>query len=194
MNISNHGDFSFPIISYQAITGNNNFRVNPDAAWSIISYQAITGNNNIVPTKDIRIADYIIPSDNWEQQLDCDCITATYHYIIPSDNWEQQRASQPSMLPLDYIIPSDNWEQQQFGFDAAENKIISYQAITGNNNLSFIKLNRLSIISYQAITGNNNITSLLPPPNNIISYQAITGNNNNVVQTKLINVLYHTKR
>lgn len=28
MNISNHGDFSFPIISYQAITGNNNIDKN----------------------------------------------------------------------------------------------------------------------------------------------------------------------
>ncbi len=34
------------------------------------------------------------------------------------------------------------------------------------------------IISYQAITGNNNKAEPIPPPGNIISYQAITGNNN----------------
>ena len=41
-----HGDFSFPIIPYQAITGNNNAT---EAEWEtlmIIPYQAITGNNN----------------------------------------------------------------------------------------------------------------------------------------------------
>ena len=55
-----------------------------------------------------------------------------------------------------YIIPSDNWEQQQ-----------SYQW-----------MNAESIISYQAITGNNNITALFNYGASIISYQAITGNNN----------------
>ena len=49
MNISNHGDFSFPIISYQAITGNNNNRYSYSTAVIIISYQAITGNNNEIP-------------------------------------------------------------------------------------------------------------------------------------------------
>ena len=34
--------------------------------------------------------------------------------------------------------------------------IISYQAITGNNNYSFLKSSKEPIISYQAITGNNN--------------------------------------
>ena len=46
VSISNHGDFSFPIISYQAITGNNNHTLDKDAKSEIISYQAITGNNN----------------------------------------------------------------------------------------------------------------------------------------------------
>ena len=46
MNISNHGDFSFPIISYQAITGNNNACSRNMTTALIISYQAITGNNN----------------------------------------------------------------------------------------------------------------------------------------------------
>ena len=46
MNISNHGDFSFPIISYQAITGNNNATDDAVKKGVIISYQAITGNNN----------------------------------------------------------------------------------------------------------------------------------------------------
>lgn len=45
MNISNHGDFSFPIISYQAITGNNNYDKEHSDELAIISYQAITGNN-----------------------------------------------------------------------------------------------------------------------------------------------------
>ena len=35
-------------------------------------------------------------------------------------------------------------------------RIISYQAITGNNNMSLIVLSSSLIISYQAITGNNN--------------------------------------
>ena len=34
--------------------------------------------------------------------------------------------------------------------------IISYQAITGNNNVLFGSFFKFSIISYQAITGNNN--------------------------------------
>ena len=46
MNIYKHGDFSFPIISYQAITGNNNCLVTMFYNRDIISYQAITGNNN----------------------------------------------------------------------------------------------------------------------------------------------------
>ena len=46
VSISNHGDFSFPIISYQAITGNNNVGNRNMYCPAIISYQAITGNNN----------------------------------------------------------------------------------------------------------------------------------------------------
>ena len=41
-----HGDFSFPIIPYQAITGNNNKNGLPAIRRNIIPYQAITGNNN----------------------------------------------------------------------------------------------------------------------------------------------------
>ena len=36
------------IISYQAITGNNNHHAQNTNAYLIISYQAITGNNNAV--------------------------------------------------------------------------------------------------------------------------------------------------
>ena len=59
-----------------------------------------------------------------------------------------------------YIIPSDNWEQQleiikEYGFT-----IISYQAITGNNNNQMAKCKYCGIISYQAITGNNNNRSM----------------------------------
>ncbi len=43
-----HGDFSFPIIPYQAITGNNNLQFAEDTREWIIPYQAITGNNNFV--------------------------------------------------------------------------------------------------------------------------------------------------
>ena len=78
------------------------------------------------------------------------------YYIIPSDNWEQQLPLSFENILFDYIIPSDNWEQQQ-----------SYQW-----------MNAESIISYQAITGNNNITALFNYGASIISYQAITGNNN----------------
>ena len=41
-----HGDFSFPIIPYQAITGNNNPLNGSYLHLDIIPYQAITGNNN----------------------------------------------------------------------------------------------------------------------------------------------------
>ena len=34
--------------------------------------------------------DYIIPSDNWEQQHVRKYYPSIVHYIIPSDNWEQQ--------------------------------------------------------------------------------------------------------
>ena len=36
-----------------------------------------------------------------------------FDYIIPSDNWEQQLAMPMAKGMDDYIIPSDNWEQQQ---------------------------------------------------------------------------------
>ena len=112
MSISNHGDFSFPIISYQAITGNN--------------------NNGIAGYEAVR--DYIIPSDNWEQQLN----------------------SYPRLSSIDYIIPSDNWEQQPSIPYIRAISIISYQAITGNNNNHRLFFAVHVIISYQAITGNNN--------------------------------------
>ena len=55
-----------------------------------------------------------------------------------------------------YIIPSDNWEQQQIEFSKEDKTIISYQAITGNNNRRCGTDRAEPIISYQAITGNNN--------------------------------------
>ena len=77
---------------------------------------------------------YIIPSDNWEQQLTEEVIEYGKDYIIPSDNWEQQHTHLIPYLVKDYIIPSDNWEQQQPIFNMYHKFIISYQAITGNNN------------------------------------------------------------
>ena len=58
--------------------------------------------------------------------------------------------------------------------------IISYQAITGNNNREDAPTWWREIISYQAITGNNNQTFQLFIHGIIISYQAITGNNNGI--------------
>ena len=55
---------------------------------------------------------YIIPSDNWEQQLSSISLSAFCYYIIPSDNWEQQLLSFLISFLVYYIIPSDNWEQQ----------------------------------------------------------------------------------
>ena len=99
---------------------------------------------------------YIIPSDNWEQQQFFRSTLKNKYYIIPSDNWEQQRLARPAFRMSNYIIPSDNWEQQLCLTINQHNAIISYQAITGNNN-SVIKHPVLKeIISYQAITGNNN--------------------------------------
>ena len=37
---------------------------------------------------------------------------AVEYYIIPSDNWEQQLYGALSVNGNNYIIPSDNWEQQ----------------------------------------------------------------------------------
>ena len=56
------------------------------------------------------------------------------YYIIPSDNWEQQLKLSNLIRNLNYIIPSDNWEQQQIHLLSDVKIIISYQAITGNNN------------------------------------------------------------
>ncbi len=39
---------------------------------------------------------------------------------------------------------------------SSRRKIISYQAITGNNNIDYDDDIEILIISYQAITGNNN--------------------------------------
>ena len=72
----------------------------------------------------------------------------------------------------DYIIPSDNWEQQH----------------------GFLKVCGKGIISYQAITGNNNIKNRHDTKRAIISYQAITGNNNQQEQIASQIALYHTKR
>ena len=60
----------------------------------------------------------------------------------------------------------------------AVRRIISYQAITGNNNGAAAENLEQYIISYQAITGNNNCVGLGFQKGFIISYQAITGNNN----------------
>ena len=57
---------------------------------------------------------------------------------------------------IDYIIPSDNWEQQPDVKRVTNELIISYQAITGNNNARTATNIIALIISYQAITGNNN--------------------------------------
>ena len=83
---------------------------------------------------------------------------------------------------LNYIIPSDNWEQQRLFFPLFLFLIISYQAITGNNNWQDCLVACLAIISYQAITGNNNALVELDAAGFIISYQAITGNNNSLTQ------------
>ena len=77
-----------------------------------------------------------------------------------------------------YIIPSDNWEQQLDWAEIIGTLIISYQAITGNNNAINHLRGWFFIISYQAITGNNNHKQTIRAPVRIISYQAITGNNN----------------
>ena len=79
---------------------------------------------------------------------------------------------------MDYIIPSDNREQQQHIKCCIIITIISYQAITGNNNAFMAKQKERFIISYQAITGNNNLQYGFLLNFGIISYQAITGNNN----------------
>ena len=60
------------------------------------------------------------------------------------------------MASGDYIIPSDNWEQQRKEHGRSRKNIISYQAITGNNNKGCTPCVTVCIISYQAITGNNN--------------------------------------
>ena len=77
-------------------------------------------------------------------------------YIIPSDNREQQRQQHRPPRGLNYIIPSDNREQQPAIFTNLIAQIISYQAITGNNNSGINLGIKVVIISYQAITGNNN--------------------------------------
>ena len=64
--------------------------------------------------------------------------------------------SSMSCSHANYIIPSDNWEQQPNNVTMFSFMIISYQAITGNNNARLSHNGKLQIISYQAITGNNN--------------------------------------
>ena len=50
---------------------------------------------------------YIIPSDNWEQQHKCYKNRYCHHYIIPSDNWEQQPRTCFAVFSSNYIIPSN---------------------------------------------------------------------------------------
>ena len=97
-------------------------------------------------------------------------------------------------MQLHYIIPSDNWEQQQSRMMVVTPRIISYQAITGNNNTMRLRRLPQRIISYQAITGNNNKEDEDIVPSGIISYQAITGNNNKTPDYSVYMKLYHTKR
>lgn len=78
------------------------------------------------------------------------------------------------MKIINYIIPSDNWEQQQKIAVTKIVAIISYQAITGNNNQNKYYIDRMEIISYQAITMNN----IRKFPVDIISYQMPTMDNN----------------
>ena len=80
------------------------------------------------------MSNYIIPSDNWEQQQEHWNLSQLLNYIIPSDNWEQQPVLLIVFSISYYIIPSDNWEQQLPKSIARPYVIISYQAITGNNN------------------------------------------------------------
>ena len=82
----------------------------------------------------VYLFDYIIPSDNWEQQPEKIVKSTRGDYIIPSDNWEQQLLLPHMVWYNNYIIPSDNWEQQLDGDTIQGILIISYQAITGNNN------------------------------------------------------------
>ena len=65
-----------------------------------------------MPPSNMTLNNYIIPSDNWEQQRQVMTRFPLLHYIIPSDNWEQQPANLIPAWRFHYIIPSDNWEQQ----------------------------------------------------------------------------------
>ena len=50
---------------------------------------------------------YIIPSDNWEQQHLKRSWNVFLNYIIPSDNWEQQPRNCFAVFSSNYIIPSN---------------------------------------------------------------------------------------
>ena len=50
---------------------------------------------------------YIIPSDNREQQLFSANLLTCAYYIIPSDNREQQPAPVKAQVADHYTIPSD---------------------------------------------------------------------------------------
>ncbi len=78
---------------------------------------------------------YIIPSDNREQQRNAPEKEVDTYYIIPSDNREQQPYIDGKKMLENYIIPSDNREQQPLRLWKFPYSIISYQAITGNNNI-----------------------------------------------------------
>ena len=88
-------------------------------------------------------------------------LTGFNDYIIPSDNREQQHQPHQVNNHHYYIIPSDNREQQLSSILSDSLCIISYQAITGNNNQWEYDILGMQIISYQAITGNNNFQAVI---------------------------------
>ena len=118
------------------------------------------------------LENYIIPSDNWEQQLAQAMEKDRVNYIIPSDNWEQQPEPGDYIYYDYYIIPSDNWEQQRSGTIPKHDRNYIIPSDNWEQQLGACKIYRVTIISYQAITGNNN----------------------NKVKIRNSKKLYHTKR
>ena len=98
------------------------------------------------------------------------------NYNIPSNNRELQLDKDAQKNMKYYNIPSNNRELQPGRITPRSEDIITYQVITGNYSSAYKDATGTLIITYQVITGNYSKLSDIKELVEIITYQVITGN------------------
>ena len=147
--------------------------------WSSRIDYNIPSNNRELQQNKVNIffsVYYNIPSNNRELQRIRTVKRTFCNYNIPSNNRELQLKTRLLMMILNYNIPSNNRELQLQLQHLEQEKIITYQVITGNYSCSLASDKISVIITYQVITGNYSHKSAIFSFCSIITYQVITGN------------------